>query len=507
MIGNDFSYDYDLIDWVTPYDKKRDDQIIFDHIKDNLEKAYFPTREEMIEITQKGHIYLGAEFECDDFIGHFTIPAKILTMHQIKYGTSGCGKTMSLIFFLCCLMIQKDIAEELEIKDVSNEMIKIYDALVIDNLGNFANLGEPYLQEEKPEFLAFYLRSGWTTEYLRKLGSKWVIKYRPHNDKLVSLYKNAHVVPNLDSATDFTSYLQFLGSDVMKIEWLITAILDEMDFFSQSFNKEMFSLELFYKYLETKRDMILYQVRNLPEADPASAKNIKELWQQITILNKLIDPLKVLQEKYPSIYDTPEYIQGKIVIQDCQGISDQWLFHSTIVNQYYKKFCLGKNLQGINMLFCSDEYNDIVDSCERANERAYAERRDGILANSVRSFFLRIIREARNFGVGAFLATQNPSQLLHKEGRKLSNINIVWVGYLGKEIARLEKNNSLESTIGHSEILIQESEDDGWISEKQTGRWIIIIENKVHYIQTFVPFIRTKEISKINRREVMKYEH
>ena len=38
MIGNDFSYDYDLIDWVTPYDKKRDDQIIFDHIKDNLEK-------------------------------------------------------------------------------------------------------------------------------------------------------------------------------------------------------------------------------------------------------------------------------------------------------------------------------------------------------------------------------------------------------------------------------------------------------------------------------------
>lgn len=478
-----FEFDEELLDFII-HEKEKEESFNIEDFKHLSETAHFPTPHELERITRKGEIYLGAEFdETGEFINHATIPAKDLTVHQITYGVSGSGKTEKMKFLLCTLMLQKDIAK------ILNLDVKIYDSIIIDNLGNFAKFGEPTLQQTK-EFLKIYLKSGWHPDYLRSLGLSWVRKYMPSANKKISLWKPSRVVPNLKSARHFINYLEQLGVDTAGVIGIIYKSLNQMEFFNNDFSDKCFRFDEFYNLLKIERDKLINLSGIFQEGNIDKYDDLKKLWEQIATLDKIISPLEILDKEYCGVFDTPDFEDGKIIIQDCSKTTDRWLFHSTLLSYYYFKFAKKtENLQGIKQMISTDEYNDILDDKDLVNSKDYEERREGFLANFTRSLFLRLVREGRNYGTPVNIATQNPSQLLIKEGKKFSSIQNVWIGYLGREVARLKERKTGEGSLGSNmQTILDESEEDGWISKKGTGKWLLESGGKIRRIQTFMSF-------------------
>jgi len=486
-----FEFDDDLLDFDLFQFQDNEESFNIEDFKEFSTKATFPTQKELEKITKNGEMYLGAEFDEEgEFIGHGVVSMKDLTIHQITYAVSGAGKTEKMKFFLCCLMLQKDIAQRLNLTNIE-EKIKVFVAIIIDNLGNFSSFGDPILQDKK-DFLKFYLASGWKPDYLRSLGKKWVRKYKPNCIDKLSLWSSSRIIPNLKSAQHFLNYLEFLGVNVIGVYGIIYKTLAKMGFFSPDYNKHYFRFDDFYKILKDERDEHIKYAKSLDTGDTKNEldfEDLKKLWDQIATLDKIISPLEVLDKDYKGVFEPPEFEDDKIIIQDCSETSDRWLFHSTILDYYYSNY--GKkpeNLQSIKIMVSTDEYNDILDDKDLVNSRDYEEKREGYLSNWTRSFFLRLVREGRNYGVPINVATQNPSQLLVKEGKKFSSIYNIWIGYLGRELNKLEKNKSLESNFGNSGLILEETQEGGWISKKASGRWILITGGEIKRLQTFLSF-------------------
>lgn len=486
-----FEFDDDLLDFIVHTREEEVESFNIEDFKEFSIKAKFPSPKELEKITKKGEMYLGALFDDEgEFIDHATISMKDLTVHQITYAVSGAGKTEKMKFFLCCLLLQKDIAKRLRLEQIEKDL-KVFDAIVIDNLGNFRNFGEPLLQDKK-EFLRIYLEAGWKPDYLRSLGKTWVRKYKPNCLARLSLWKSSRIIPNLKSAQHFLNYLEFLGVNVMGVIGIIYKTLSKMGFFSETYNKKTFRFDEFYKILKKERDDLIKFAKTFEgraDLNDEGLEEVRKKWEQIATLDKIISPLEVLDKEYKGVFEPPEFEDNKIVIQDCSETSDRWLFHSTILDYYYSNFAKKpENLQSIKLMVCTDEYNDILDDKDLVNSKDYEEKREGYLSNWTRSFFLRLVREGRNYGSPVNPATQNPSQLLVKEGKKFSSIYNIWIGYLGRELNKLDKNKSLESNFGNQEVILEETEEGGWISKKGSGRWVLISGGQIMRIQTFLSF-------------------
>lgn len=475
----------DLIDFDYGLDSNELDNMNFNHFESIEKKPYFPTPDEMIKITKKGELYIGAEFdEMYNFIGHATIPTKEFTMHQFIFAVSGAGKTEMLKFQYTCILIQKDMARTLKDEGkLTEDEVKIFDILILDNLGNFNKFGEPILQS-KSQFLKFYLASGWHPDYLRSLGKKWVKKYKPNNESNVGLWHNSVIVPNLKSTLSFLNYLTLLGINLSGIQGQIYQTLDRLEVLDNRILSKKFDFKLFYLEIKSMRDEMIHEAKWFCE----SPQEQRKMWNDIANLDQVIAPLETLDREYKNTFDKPTFEDGKITIQDCSTTSDRWLFHSAIFTYMYFKFAKKpENLQSIKLMVSTDEYNDMLDDASNDSIPDYEQKREAKLANWTRSQFLRLIREGRNYGTPIVGATQNPSQLLIKEGRKFASINSKWIGYLGTEIDKMEENKKGGGTFGsQKEVVYQESQSRGWISQKYTGKWLLISETGARRIQTFI---------------------
>lgn len=266
-----------------------------------------------------------------------------------------------------------------------------------------------------------------------------------------------------------------------------------MGFFDKDFDSLNFRFDEFYKILRRERNAMIqlsktFKSKSYEEKTEKDFENIEKLYMKIAVLEKIIAPLQCLDRDYKGVFEPPQFEDNKITIQNCVSTSDRWLFQTALVEFLYYQYAKKEsNLQSIKLMVSTDEYNDILDDQTLVNSRDFEDRREGFLADVMRTLFLRLVREGRNFGSPVNLATQNPSQLLQKESRKFSSIQNVFVGYMGREIDRLEKNKNLDTSFGDADTVRTEA-ISGWISKKATGRWLLITETGVRYIQTGLGF-------------------
>jgi hypothetical protein len=298
-------------------------------------------------------------------------------MHQFIFAVSGAGKTEMLKFQYTCILIQKDMAQTLkEEGKLNDEEIKIFDILILDNLGNFNQFGEPILQK-KSQFLKFYLASGWHPDYLRSLGKKWVRKYKPNNESNVGLWKNSVIVPNLKSTLSFLNYLTLLGINLAGIQGQIYQILDRMEVLDNNILSKRFDFKLFYLELKNLRDEMIHEAKWNSE----NPQEERKLWNNIANLDQVIAPLETLDREYKNPFNKPNFEDNKITIQDCSTTSDRWLFHSAIFTYMYFKFAKKpENLQSIKLMVSTDEYNDMLDDASNDSIPDYEQKRESKLA-------------------------------------------------------------------------------------------------------------------------------
>jgi len=479
-----FDIPEDILDHNFGLDSQINEDIDLSKFETIQQDAYFPTPDEMLKATKKGLLYIGAEFNEDKkFVGHGFVQTFEYTMHQVLYATSGGGKTEKQKFDLMNLMIQKDMADTLN-KDIKNpdDKIKVFDAFIFDNLGNFRNFGEPILQKN-PEFLKFYLKSGWDPDYLRSLGPKWVRKYRPNYLKKVGLWRNAVVIPNLESIIDLLEYMVLLGAEVNLIRGQLYEVLDEMNIFDDEDLRENFVFKEFIEQLEVIKNRSRYEARKGEDSKQKEAG-----FKRVSIVDQVISPLKKLERKYHNVYDIPTFEDNKITIMDGLNSEDQWLFHISALSHVLENFViLEKNLQSIKILVQTDEYGNVIKDAAIQGTNS-TSKRESRFANYMRDLILKLIAIGRNYGLGVYLATQNPGQMLIKEGRQFASIQNKWIGYLGTEIDKMRENNKGGSSFGPElETVMKESSKGGWISEKRTGQWLLIQDQKVRRILTWMP--------------------